>query len=266
MRIAFDIGGTHMRVARSRDGKTLERIMVHKTPAAAAEGIARLVAAARALSEGEPIESVTGGIAGIVTDGTVHSSPNLPGWERTDVASALSSAFPEAAVRVENDALAGALGEARRGAGAGNNIVAYLAVGTGIGGARVVEGKMDARHDGFEPGKQILDVGSGETFEELASGPAIVRRYGVSSVQELSDEQVKKVAAIIADGAYNAVVHWSPDIVVLGGGAIASDSRMVPAVRGAIEKIPTTMPLPPVVAARFGDESALHGALELVSG
>lgn len=263
MRIAFDIGGTSMRTARSRDGTTLERVTTRETPSAAKEGIAFLSDTARELSEGEPIESVSGGIAGLIIDGTVRGSPNLPGWERATVAAELSSAFPGAAVRVENDALVGALGEARRGAGAGKDIVAYIAVGTGIGGARIVGGRIDEHRDGFEPGKQILDVESGKTFEALAAGPAIMRHYGVSTASELAAGQVEEIAAVLADGIYNSIVHWSPDIVVLGGGVMTGDSRMVPAVRAAIKKIRTNILIPPIAGARFGKESVLYGALEL---
>src|SRR4030066_415253 len=52
-----------------------------------------------------------------------------------------------------------------KGAGKGFNIVAFLTIGTGVGGARIVGGKPDANVFGFEPGHQIIDLG-GNIFSE----------------------------------------------------------------------------------------------------
>ena len=43
------------------------------------------------------------------------------------------------------------------GAGKGEEIVAYIKVSTGIGGVRIVDGKIDRNILGFEPGYQIID-------------------------------------------------------------------------------------------------------------
>jgi glucokinase len=56
----------------------------------------------------------------------------------------------------------GGLGEAVFGAGKGREIVVYMTISTGVGGARIVGGKIDASAMGFEPGHQIIDACGGK--------------------------------------------------------------------------------------------------------
>jgi glucokinase len=263
MKIVFDIGGTRLRVASSRDGATIGEPVVHPTPPKGEEGIALMVKTAKELSRGEGVESITGGFAGSVGLGVVESSTHLPKWGGTSFLAAFEENFPGALARVENDALVGALGEARLGAGRGYEVVAYVTIGTGIGGARIVRGVLDPA-ESAEPGKQILDGSQAKTFEELASGPALLKRYQVKDVTELSDNQIAEAATLLARGLYNTVVHWEPDVLVLGGGVVAREARITKAVSVALSRMTTEVPLPPIVGAHFGEWSVLMGALELV--
>ena len=65
-----------------------------------------------------------------------------------------------------NDSDLDGLGEATVGAGKGFNIVAYITVSTGIGGVRIVGGKIDVSTYGFEPGHQIIDA-DGSIYSEI---------------------------------------------------------------------------------------------------
>ena len=110
------------------------------------------------------------------------------GWSGVDVLEPLRSAF-KVPIALDIDVGAAALAELRLGAGRGCGSLAYVTVGTGIGGAvapsRLV-GAADARRDGAYPGA----AGSarcnfagccpfhGDCLEGLASGPAIRARWG----------------------------------------------------------------------------------------
>lgn len=72
---------------------------------------------------------------------TLLRAVNL-GVERWAVASALEPAFPGVPKRLENDVRAAALGEARLGAAKGERLVVAIWVGTGIGGAVVLDGQL----------------------------------------------------------------------------------------------------------------------------
>ena len=74
--------------------------------------------------------------AGIVTSdtGLLGRAPNLPGWENSDLASAVRAAFGPVIVAAANDVNAALFGESRYGAGRGCKHLVMLALGTGVGG------------------------------------------------------------------------------------------------------------------------------------
>lgn len=72
---------------------------------------------------------------------TLLRAMNL-GVEKWDVVSALEPVFPGVPKRLENDVRVAALGEARLGAAKGERLVVAIWVGTGIGGAVLLDGKL----------------------------------------------------------------------------------------------------------------------------
>jgi predicted NBD/HSP70 family sugar kinase len=50
---------------------------------------------------------------------------------------------------------------------------AASSVSTGVGGAKIEDGKIDKHAIGFEPGKQIMDVNTKKTLEDIISGKAL---------------------------------------------------------------------------------------------
>lgn len=231
-----------MRVAVSSDGQALTRTKVITTPRLFLEGVAALLETAHELLAGAAAERVVGGIAGVLQPerGGILFAPNLADWQHKPLAAELTAQF-KASVYLQNDAALGALGEAVFGAGKGKKIVAYIAVGTGVGGARVVNGKIDEATFGFEPGHHVVD--NGKTLEQLATGSPEREQW-------------------LAQGLVNTALFWSPDVIVVGGGVMH---------RGDIEwnqvekhfvarwRMPFAPPL--LKAAALGDESGLYGAL-----
>ena len=53
----------------------------------------------------------------------------------------------------------GGLGEANFGQYKDEKIIAYIAIGTGVGGVRIVDSQIDRNSQGFEPGHQIIVIG-----------------------------------------------------------------------------------------------------------
>src|SRR5262245_4711604 len=126
MNIAFDIGGTKMRVAIAR-GTTLGEIRKIPTPQDPEEGIATLARIAREMAGEIPIEAMGGCVSGTVTDGEISDARNLKMWEGTNLTKRLMRAF-KVPVAVVNDAGAAGLGEANAGAGQGASVVGYLTI------------------------------------------------------------------------------------------------------------------------------------------
>lgn len=73
--------------------------------------------------------------------GIVINPPNLLGWENVPVAQVLADALG-AETRIENDANAAALAEAKFGAGRGVQDLVYLTMSTGIGAGILADGRL----------------------------------------------------------------------------------------------------------------------------
>ena len=73
--------------------------------------------------------------------GVLLNPPNLPGWKNVPVAAHLEAALG-APTRIENDANAAALAEARFGAGQGASDLVYLTMSTGVGGGVLSGGQL----------------------------------------------------------------------------------------------------------------------------
>jgi len=135
------------------------------------------------------------------------------------------------------------LAESRWGAASGCRTLAYVTVGTGIGGALLAEGAPidDVRHpemghvrvpraadDRLFPGVCRIH---GDCLEGLASGPAIAARWG-APLEELGPEHPAREleAFYLAQLCATLLLVVAPERIVLGGG-VMSGGTMVPAIR-----------------------------------
>lgn len=258
-----------MRVAASNDGSRLDRVRTVETPETFEAGMERFREVARQLADGKKIFGIAGGVAGPLDRkrGRILDVPQMPGWRQKDIRPELEEMFGCAAY-VENDAIVGALGEAVYGSGKGYGIVVYITVSTGLGGARVVDGKVDAHSMGFEPGHQFIDVtrsiggdASGRgTLIDYVSGMGIERWKG-KKPEEIADKKFWDLEArLLAYGLNNTIVHWSPDTMVIGGSLMKKISLV--AVREYLKEYLTIFGRVPILKkAKLGDHLGLYGAL-----
>lgn len=264
VRIVFDIGGTNLRVACIK-GITFDAVAKTVTPRNPHEAIETLRDTALHLSGTSLVASVVGGIPGIIgADGKLTPPWHLREWAGISFADALGARL-NAPVRLYNDNQLAALGEAHAGAGAGYSIVASIRIGTGVGGARIVSGQIDEHTAGFEPGHTIIDVQKVRTFESFVGGAALAAQYG-QQPERLPREYFKNRSYHVAVGIWNAILHWSPDVVVLSGPLMNESSGFsLGDVQEALRKIHAKMRvipvLPPLRLGALGDDAGLIGAI-----
>ncbi|MFC6083981.1 ROK family protein [Sphaerisporangium aureirubrum] len=215
--------------------------------------------------------------------GHITTTPK-PGWAYTDVVSPLRAAL-DVPVGLDTDVNAAALGEWRRGAGAGLGTLAYMTVGTGIGVGVVVRGRplhglshpefghirvpRDAEADPFAGSCPF----HGDCLEGLASGAAMRRRWG-RPPEELDDARAWELeAGYLALAVVNLTYALSPERVVLGGG-VAKHPPLIALVRARVAGLAAGYPAVPaltdpramdeyLVAPSLGDHSGVVGAVEL---
>ena len=271
MFLLFDIGGTKMRIAVGGREEIVGTPVIMPTPASYEEGIELLTKTANDLSGGKgKIKAVVGGLAGAFDrqHSMIMAGSNISSWIGKPVKKMLEHAF-QVSVQLENDAALGGLGEAVAGAGKDYEIVAYITVSTGVGGARITGKTIDRHVFGFEPEYQIIDFDgssctrcSKHNLGAHISGKGIEEHYGKKG-EELDDPAIwEDITAALAIGLTNTIVHWSPDIVVLGGSVMQriSIERVRELIGEALHVYPE---LPAIERAQLGDRAGLEGALQI---
>lgn len=277
MFLVFDIGGTKMRLAVSGNGQDLDSFRVIPTPQSYSEAMVKFDAVYRELMDGGKVEKVAGGITGSIakTKDYCIRSPHLPDWVGKPIRDDIAK-ITNAKVFLENDAAMVGLGEAVDGAGKGFDIIAYLTVSTGIGGARIVKQHIDTNYFGFEPGHHIIDLDSSmmnqigvhprqgltSEFENLASGSAVRTRFGTDPENIHEPGIWDHINWILANGITNAVLFWSPEVVILGGGVVESGKVDIEQIKKYMNQLLYIFPEhPDIRKATLIDLGGLHGSL-----
>lgn len=273
--IVFDIGGTNTRVAVTEDLKTFEKPVRFKTPVNFKEGMEKIVETAKGLAKGE-IRGMAGAVRGMLSEDRQFIAHDnvLSKWMEEPICSTLGKKL-NTKVMIENDAALAGLGEAHFGAGLGSKIMVYHTISTGVGGAKIEDGRIDSYHLGFEPGKQVLDIDRtilGEdilpTLENLVSGAAVEERTGVKPYEIPQEDAIwDQLANYLAHGLRNTIYYWSPDTIVLGGSMITGDPSIpVDAIsRHTSLLLEEGVDAPLIKKAALKDDSGLYGAMVLLS-
>ena len=153
------------------------------------------------------------GSPGIVYNGVIiGGADNLNGWENIELKSFLENKF-HLMTQVENDANVMGLGEVFYGAARGCSDVVFLTIGTGIGGAMVLNGKLYGGYQnrGGELGHITIayngidcNCGGRGCLEAYASTSALIKQY--TKAMEISDDGIDGryiVKKYLAKESYN---------------------------------------------------------------
>lgn len=276
--MGIETGGTKI-LCRIVDtaGKTIaERRWPTTSPAAALEAIVQC--ARETLPGSRPTCAGLASFGPVMLDpmatnfGTMLATPKA-GWEGSNLAVSLRRRL-ECSVIVDTDVNAAALAEQHMGIGRGMASVAYLTIGTGIGGGLALNGKT--LRGGLHPeiGHVRLVRQKGDMFESmcpfhedcaegLAAGPAVHYRLAAALGSERQVFQL--VARYLAQLLASVTLFWSPHRIVLGGGVLVRPG-LIEAIKEAFEfalqGYGTSAPAPAdrIFAASL-DNAGLEGAV-----
>jgi fructokinase len=174
--------------------------------------------------------------------GYITSTPK-PGWRDVDLVGPVRAAL-RVPVGFDTDVAGAALGEGRWGAARGLDTFVYLTVGTGIGGAAVVGGRLATGVGHAEMGHVSIPRQPGDTFaggcpyhgdclEGMAAGGAIAARFG-RPAEQLDGVDLERTvsweAGYLAAGVRTIVYTLAPQRIVIGG-SIAQLPGLFPALR-----------------------------------
>lgn len=278
MRIAgVDIGGTSIKLGIFEDDALIFKTSA-KTPFGDPEGVCDVIAQ---LLERQNVALVGVGSAGSVEfrHDTVSAS-NL-GWEGVKLRQMLTERLG-VPVWVDNDAQAAAMAEWHDGVCQGAQCALYLTLGTGIGGAMIVNGQpyRGPNNLGAEFGHMIIHpngprcaCGRRGCLEYYASATGMRRMaHGQSAyavVQSAKAGNIKNLSIFeryvreLCLGLNNLIMIFDPEVIVLGGGVSGAGDFLADACQKELERIfaDTTDPLYcQVKIAKHQNDAGMLGA------
>jgi glucokinase len=303
--VGIDVGGTKINAFRvDREGAVIDRATT-VTPADDEDAtVDAMIALARGLLTPDVI-AIGVGAAGLneTATGMLRFAPNLA-WRDVPIAARLREALG-LPVQVDNDANAAAFGEFRFGAGRGYRHLLFVAVGTGIGGGIISDGRLFRGANGFaaeighivvEPDGPRCGCGNLGCWEQVAAGRTIDRLGRAAAMEEPGSElrslaggdpervtgatvteaarrgdgtAVRVLAEVgrrLGEGIAGLVNTIDPQLVIVGGGAVAAgDLLLEPARRSYEETVEGAgyRPRVPIVPARLGNDAGAVGAAAL---
>lgn len=299
--IGIDIGCTSIKSAVVREGEIVERGRSFDTQALGSPRAVcdALGAEVERLCESHPSVAALGvGVPGLVdpASGVVDELANVPGWKNVPLRQILQerTALP---VSVDNDGKAMTYAEWRFGAARNRRNAVCMALGTGVGGGLILDGKLfrGSINGAGEIGQATIDLrgaagfcGNFGALEKYVGNRQIAERaceaYGQAgdkrSADDCSPAALAKAAATgdpvaltiwkevgTEIGAALAGIVWllNPDCIVVGGGVASAGECLLEPIRASVRGRTTARYYEclSIVPAALGSDAGVIGAAAL---
>lgn len=251
----------------------------------------------------ENVKGVGLGVPGpVVNERIVKFWANFPWEPNIDLAKAFEKHLNKP-VKVDNDVNVITLGEMWKGGAAGYKNVLGLAIGTGIGGGIVVNGKLvsgkngaggEVGHIKVERDGKLCGCGQNGCWEAYASATGLIREATSRLTVNKNNLLAKKIegreleakdifdaakegdefslslvdyeAEYIAFGIGNLLNVLDTEIIVIGGGVALAGDILFDKVNEKLKKyaMPATLENLKIVPATLGNDAGIIGAAYLV--
>jgi glucokinase len=275
--VGVDIGGTKVLAGVVDEQGRVSSTALRTTPGrrvVTAQVEDALVEAILDSAGGRPLAGVGVAAAGFVDSQgeRVMFAPHLP-WQGEPLRELLEDRLG-CPVALDNDANCAARAEAHHGAARGAASALMITMGTGIGGAVLLDGRVlrgangmagEFGHMQVVPDGQACECGKKGCWEQYSSGNALVRNARVlmaeqpSVLDEMSGGNPERVTGpmvtsaaeegdLVARAAFATVGEWlgvgvanlvaafDPDVVVIGGGVSAAGDKLLDPARSALQR------------------------------
>ncbi len=232
--------------------------------------IARMVESAHAAAAGKELRAIGVSAPGPINPehGIVTEAPNLPGWINVPLQQKIRD-LTGAPAWLENDANAGAVAEHRLGGGRGSRHMIMVAVGTGVGGGLILNGRLyhgasggagEVGHMQLDPEGRMCGCGRSGCLEAVASGKALnmaaqeiaaaephglvaqiadaedaepnarILDLAAESGDEAAISALKRAGTYLGSGLASLVNIFNPDVIVVGGSVRKSELYLKTAI------------------------------------
>jgi glucokinase len=290
--VALDVGGTGMKCALVRPDGTVHHSERHPTlaergPEAVTANIIDVAGSLAGKAAADGLDPIAIGIAvpGVVDEanGVAVWSSNV-GFRDVPLRSLVTQklGLPTA---LGHDVRVGGIAEARLGAGRGQRHVLFVAIGTGIAAALVLDGTGypgahgaagEVGHIVVRPGGPSCGCGARGCLESIASARAIGARYAelsgatgstaldvvtkATEGEPLAETVWHEAVDALADGLVTCQGLYDVSVLVLGGGLAEAGDALLHPLRTKFRQRLTFHRMPEIVRAELGDTAGCLGA------
>lgn len=279
--IGIDLGGTQLRMAAvTPTGQLATEMLSVPTgkgfaPPDLLRELSHLSAKILELTGGHPIAGWGVGAAGVVWEGQLSQSDNVPLLSDIDLAGLLNTAAHGVPVKMENDARCFVLAEARFGAGRGSRNVCGITLGTGCGGGVIVDDNLVRGVRGAAG--EAWSIPLREHFlEYYVSGYGLLRTYQEQGGTINDSLTAAQIADRARQGELAALTTWrsfgddvymlcetmiallEPEVIVIGGSMAQAHDLFGEKFKHKLANRPTRIAL-----AELGAAAGVIGAASL---
>jgi glucokinase len=271
--LAIDIGGTKFSLAVFDGDRMLQRES-HSTDESILDRIAVIIENWKSSFRFDRCGVGFGGPVNFERQRVVLST-HVPGWDDFDLPHHIEKLIGLLPI-MDNDANAGALGEALYGAGVGFRPLFYMTLSTGIGGGIIThDGHIyrgadsyagEIGHHTIRPDGPACLCGSRGCLERMCCGLWLERDHGRPASDLLHDPAfVERYVVDLALGLKAAIMLLNPARIVIGGGISKAGDRLFVPLREELGRQITAWSRAriDVAPAALGDDSVLYGAMAL---
>lgn len=310
--MGIDLGGTNIKFGLvTPEGVCNEFNSIPTLSGSGPEAITRQLAelitktAKAAADKGENIIGVGIGVPALTDSfsGMLLNAPNLK-IRNYPIASAVEK-LCSIPVFIDNDANAMLEGEAWQGSARDYEHAILLTLGTGVGGALLINGQVNRGYRGVaaEIGHMVIDIngskcgcGNHGCFEQYASATALVRiareilRFNgnknktiLKDEEDLSAKQIfdasidgdcvaryatDQFSEYLGIGIANLVNIFNPEAIILSGGVVNAGAPLFDLVRTVVDKhtFKEDACAVKIIPATFGDKGGVLGAARIAFG
>jgi glucokinase len=286
--IGIDVGGTAIKLGRFQpDGTCLQSLTVATPQPSTPEAV--LVVLIDAIAQVDPYNEAVA--IGVGTPGPADKTGriaqiaiNLPGWINVPLSDWLEAKTGKPTI-IANDANCAGLAESWLGAGRHFQNLILLTLGTGVGGAIILDGKLFVGHQGaggelglitLNPNGPTCNSGNRGSLEQYASVAAIRQHTGKEPMELAALAQAGDMCALtfwqeygkgLGIGLASLIYVLTPEAVVIGGGISGGFKFFISAAKAEIEQrvMPTSRAGLQILPAELGNSAGMVGAAKLAS-
>lgn len=256
MYLSIDIGGTNIKSGIVKESEIIEIVDKKEFPTNAkkAYGIGiekKVVEIIESYRKKYTIDGVAISTAGVVNSKTneiVYANENIPYYKGINLSETVQKIFNIPCI-VENDVNCAAMGELHYGSGKGCSNLFCLTIGTGIGGAIIIDKNL-YHGASFTAGEIGYIKINKKDFQDIASTSFLVNRIMQQTGLELNGKEIfekalnghtpiqqiiDKFCENLVEGIVTIYYVLNPEKIIIGGGIMEQTEYLSPIIKNKIQ-------------------------------